>query len=1037
MALDDNDIKKISDGISGAISKGFGDISSNLERIITQQKTNIPDSALNYRGANFGRRIYGEDIEQQLKRLARDLERQYADTRSATNGNRLFGGISTPARELNYEKERVKDANQSLENTIEELKNAYDLAGDSQKEIVENAKRKFKELGDEIEKLKKKLDSADTSPEEKEEAAKRLNELEEERKNIGEGLAKVYEKSTDSLREQARYAELSISTMKQGISDISSGFGKLKRLGLDLAEGWRKVDQASANFAKNIGIGSKGLVALRKNTMDMIANKGIGLNYGIGMEELVQIQQGYMKSTGRNVGLTAEDIETGAAMSRVMGDKGGEFAQALENFGLSYTEAGKRAGKMFADASKAGLSFEKYSDNFLKNIKMAQKYTFRDGLKGLERMAKKATEIRMDMQSIANFADKVSTLQGAAETSAQLQVLGGSFAQFSDPLGMLNEGLNDMEGLMNRVDKMMNNMAKFNSQTGQVDINTFNRQRLRAAAQAMNIPYEQLLETAQEKGRRNFVNQQLNVSGRKYTDEQREFLMNTATVQNGKAVVSYLDKQGNRVTRNVSDIEGKEIEQARAQNQSDSDNIKSIAKATMSMDEQIEGFHKTVQTIKANAIEKPMEWIKEKLNGLSGYLQYIKIALGIIIGAKAISGVVGVGKGTVNTVRGAYNFLKSGSIGGAGASAAANAAGGATRAGSYVGGLGKFGGAAGRALGLARVGGGVFSLGAGIYNAIEASKADNYADKYAGYGKAAGNVLGAAAMFIPGIGPFIAAGIAAGAPLLGKWLGKTIGKKKDEKIAERRKIESKDAERVANSLRLSGFDLKGGYTALEYKQIMSAINHGGDGTITRREFESLPEELKNKLIASEDVSLFPELQELTVKDATIDTENVTMNAGSVNIVDGAAVPKKEKGGMLFGPSHSMGGIPLIAEGGEYIINKNATKKHFGLLTAINADKYGGGGQPGVQPSNNEGMKPVKVLAALDGGNGFSGGGYSGVNNVNVNISGTIKLDGGNGRTVDMTALLRDPVFIRQITNLIEQQMIFNAKGARFTNKLRR
>ena len=64
------------------------------------------------------------------------------------------------------------------------------------------------------------------------------------------------------------------------------------------------------------------------------------------------------------------------------------------------------------------------------------------------------------------------------------------------------------------------------------------------------------------------------------------------------------------------------------------------------------------------------------------------------------------------------------------------------------------------------------------------------------------------------------------------------------------------------------------------------------------------------------------------------------------------------------------------------------------------------------------------------------GGMMGIKPIDVNINGTIKLDGGNGKQVDMGALLKDPVFVRQITNLIEQQLIFTTHGARFTNKLR-
>jgi len=48
--------------------------------------------------------------------------------------------------------------------------------------------------------------------------------------------------------------------------------------------------------------------------------------------------------------------------------------------------------------------------------------------------------------------------------------------------------------------------------------------------------------------------------------------------------------------------------------------------------------------------------------------------------------------------------------------------------------------------------------------------------------------------------------------------------------------------------------------------------------------------------------------------------------------------KIKHGGMLEGPSHAQGGIPIEAEGGEIIINKNmngAAQKHEDKLLALN------------------------------------------------------------------------------------------------------
>ena len=121
-----------------------------------------------------------------------------------------------------------------------------------------------------------------------------------------------------------------------------------------------------------------------------------------------------------------------AAMKQVLGDQAAiDFSLKLENFGLNPDEVGDRVGKMFSNASKSGVAFEKWSKNVLDNIKLAQNYNFKNGVDGLISMAKKASEIKLDMQQVARFADKVSTLEGAVTASANLSVFIGGISTTS------------------------------------------------------------------------------------------------------------------------------------------------------------------------------------------------------------------------------------------------------------------------------------------------------------------------------------------------------------------------------------------------------------------------------------------------------------------------------------------------------------------------------------------------------------------------------------------------------------------------------
>lgn len=1070
MSLTDSDIKKLSDGISKSINKGLGELSDSIERVITQQRKGIPDSVSDYRGRSFGRKIFNEDIEDALRRVIRENERAERDKSYSTSFKRVFG-INKPGRELNYQKERVNDANESYLNTLKKLKKDFNLLDKSDIELVKELEKKLKECNE-------ALEDGNLSEEER-------NKKEEERKEIAEGLSEIYKEHTFLITEQTRYAEQSIATMKSGISTISRGLHGLKNLAIDLSEGWRRVDQSSANFARNIGVGSKALSSLRTNTFKSFTKRGIGLKYGITMDEFLGIQENYSKAQGRNISLSNEDVEVGAAMSRIMGSKGGEFAAALENFGLSYTEAGKRAGKMFSDASKYGLSFEKYSENFLSNIKMAQNYTFRDGLKGLERMAKESTAIKLNMQNIASFADKVGTLQGAVETSAALQVLGGTFAQFSDPLRLLSDSLTNVEGLMDTFKRMTGNIGRFNSQTGQVEVSAMMRQQLKAATQAMGMNYNEVMDSVQAQGRRNFIKDKIK-SG--FSDEEKEFIMNTATVTGGVPQLTYFNDKGERITKDVNKLSSEEIKYARAQNQSDSDNIKSIAQSVTSMNERIKGGKDTIQAIKAEVVDPVMKTVNDFLSESTNYLGAIKIAVLGIAAGKAIGGGISIVKGFTETIKGFSNFLNAGKIAktatkvtgisdkfaslgvhdkfsaglrqGYKHGRTTQTFGGVGKIGSYLGKFGKFAVGPG-AVPLAAIAVSVGSIADSVIQfkkSFETTKKreelvgsgkikkdsekdqeltrQRWSQKGKGFGVLGGAATGVAIGSL--FGPLAPLGMVIGGAIgafAGHHGGGAIGGALSKKEIEKRHRESINEERMRTSLRRSGFSLNGGYEEKEFLRIASAINQGADNTITKAEFESLPEELRKKMIESGDISLFPELEEFKIQQADIDTDNATINAGSVVINGKVSSDKKAHGGLLTGPSHANGGMPIVGsnievEGGEFVVNKNATKEHLGLLNTINKMNDGG-----IIPNETKIISPLRVVPSTItnnyGGNNVS----TRVEPINVNINGTIKLDGGNGNQINMDALLKDPVFIRSITNLIEQQMIYNTKGARFTTHL--
>ena len=377
--------------------------------------------------------------------------------------------------------------------------------------------------------------------------------------------------------------------LEEAVGQVNAIYNEVKRL----TDPWAKADHAASKYVKTVGMAKKGMADLRRDTLINTTKNGLAHKYNIDPTELLEAQTNYIKGIGRNVRLSNADQENMAAMRAVTGGKGTELASLYENFGVSMSDTADHVGKMFSDASKEGILFETYAENVSKNIKIAQNYTFKNGLKGLESMAKKATALKLDMQQVAAFADKVSTVEGAIDVSAKLQVLGGPFAAMADPLGMLNEGLNDMEGLQDRLIKMVKGMGSFDKSTGEVNVSSFNKRRIKEAANAMGISYDNLMESVNADAKRGEIKKQISASATASAlpEEMKELIMNSGTFKDGKAGVSIRGQ-----FKSLDELSGDDYEALQKETQTESEDIKDIAANLRSLVDTREGLKKSYET---------------------------------------------------------------------------------------------------------------------------------------------------------------------------------------------------------------------------------------------------------------------------------------------------------------------------------------------------------------------------------------------------------------------------------------------------------
>lgn len=397
-----------------------------------------------------------------------------------------------------------------------------------------------------------------------------------------------------------------------------------------------QVQNAAIELAKSVGLAGSSIMAIATRTIEQNRKLQLSSSYNISSPEMIQMQQKLMTSIGRNVAIDQvgtvqknangevvnpnfdSELENLVAASQVFGvDRVAAITAGFDKLGKSMKTASKYTGKLFQEAGEYGINLDKYVENFTSNLEMVQMYNFKRGVDGLKEMARKATEIRQDMRQVARFADKVGSVTGAVETASQLQVLGGSFSALANPLSMLNESLTNMEGLQDRLTSMTEGMATYNQSTHQIDINAYNRMRLKRAAEAMGVDPSNLIDQAYAQARRTEIMNQMQGMGN-LTEGFRKLVPNIGTIDDktGAAGVTV-----NGEFKSLSDIAAMSSEEQKAlqeqliaENRSESEDIKVIAKSVMGIEAIISGHRKNLENEAARTNIMP-----GAVNGVSSY----------------------------------------------------------------------------------------------------------------------------------------------------------------------------------------------------------------------------------------------------------------------------------------------------------------------------------------------------------------------------------------------------------------------------------
>ena len=937
-----------------------------------------------------------------LSKKVSDLEKDFS--KSLENASKTFDGLFTDksnvvedlnkaTEKLNVNLQKVQNeqkmfdkANQKISEHILEFGDDVNNMTDSEKKYFLKLKKAALNHKKELEKEKKLYEEKKKILSDVKEAGKNYyNTLNDKQRDLNKRIVE----GTHSMDDFSEKWEQRTRALRKGFGEISKGGKQIYASLKSTLEPWSKANHEAMAYARNMGMSQKTADSYLSKTVSWAANNDIGLLFNKTTAELINMQGKYSEVLGRNVQLTGEQKLDMLAMEKYLGEDGMmDIANNLESFGLGMSDSAEFVNKTMNEAQKHGIVASKLTKTIRENIKMAQNYSFKNGLDGLTSMAKKATELKTSMSLINGFIDKTSTVEGAITTGANLQVLGGSYAMGADPLSMMHESLNDVEGLFDRALDMVKGKVFYNSSTGNFEMGAMDRYLMKQAATQMGINPEELISAAFNQASLSRIENQIKLNSRISGDEDMvRMVKNVATWDNGSAVVNI-----DGVDKKVSDLNQDDKAKLEAMQRTDSQNLQDMAISLRSMNDIMSGVEKETNNEQAKAVE----WAATGINGLlrqntellanvskiGAWINVIGGAAGIFGGVWATaSGVLRLGTGIRNLFKSGHNIGVSNNAGVIGRSKQL------MRIGKTHGlkGVARFGKTALRGAGRSVVSGGL--AGAALSLGTDLLTGEFSRDTGSSVGRAVGVGVGSAIGSI--FGPI--------GTMVGGMIGGAITssvqdslKKGREEIRKNISSELEKTHPHLSKLFTGDNALQGNYSERQLKAIAKAIE---DGKID--EDDNLGWWLSRQMRANND---FVRIQEHGVK---------------VNV-------EMAKGGYLKGRSHANGGMPILGsdisvEGGEFVVNKEATKLFRPTLEKINSGDYS---MIAKEPLG----KQLSVHRTSHNSSDMPHNSKVNINPISINLSGTIKLESNNKQVDISNDILSNPILINKLTEMINKQL---------------
>jgi hypothetical protein len=380
-------------------------------------------------------------------------------------------------------------------------------------------------------------------------------DLAKEALELAEAQAEIAERSLEYNKNQL----IALNHQQKTLSKIVKEANLANLAYVETGKVWNKLPRLASNFYREI----RNLAAVQMSkdikqaelSMGILGkqsqffSKGISkasestIQLGFGISDIAKSQAAYSEEIGRSSMLTELGMRAMAEMAKgtTLGVEGAAaMAADMERFGISVEGSRNMVQETVDIAAKMGVNSTKAIKELTKNLKVAQTFHFKGGVRGMAEMANYAAKMKIDMAGISAMADKVFRPEGAVEMAARLQTMGGAFARLGNPFELMFKARNDFGAFTKDVAKATAELAQFNESTGEFEIGGLQLDRLREISAITGIGADQLSEMAKQAAKFNRIKSFIPST---FSMEDQELISSLAEMKDGQYMINIDGKE--------------------------------------------------------------------------------------------------------------------------------------------------------------------------------------------------------------------------------------------------------------------------------------------------------------------------------------------------------------------------------------------------------------------------------------------------------------------------------------------------------------